>query len=100
MSEIEPINYEIRLEPDLGQFRFEGSTKILLETAKPVKEISLNGIDLALWRCQVKVDGEYEACPFSVDPTKETIKLLLPKEMSGICPRWGCRFCPLSCRSS
>ncbi len=83
MSEIEPINYKIRLEPDLEQFRFEGSAKILMETAKPAKKISLNGIDLAIWRCQAKMDGEYEACPFSVDPTKETIELLLPKEMSG-----------------
>jgi tricorn protease interacting factor F2/3 len=31
----------------------------------------------------VKMDGEFKACPFLVDPEKETLRIMFPEEMAG-----------------
>ena len=57
MDNVSPINYKICLEPDLKNFKFSGTTEILMETSKHVSEVVLNAADLALWGCKVYVDG-------------------------------------------
>jgi len=83
MGRVKPINYKIRLEPDLNRFRFEGTAEISVETIKPIGEITLNILELAIWACQVKVDGSQVACAFSVEPKKEEMHIFLPEEMAG-----------------
>ncbi|MBW2000509.1 MAG: M1 family metallopeptidase [Deltaproteobacteria bacterium] len=83
MGHVKPISYKIRLEPDLNRFRFEGTAEISVEAIKPIGEITLNILGLAIWACQVKVGGSRVACPFSVEPKKEEVKILLPEEMTG-----------------
>jgi tricorn protease interacting factor F2/3 len=104
MSDVNPINYQIRLEPDLERNTFSGSTEILIEAPSPVKKISLNALELAIWSCKIKappppspppsteqrgtVPGDHGGeiltdCPFTVDPRKEEMTISLPEKMDG-----------------
>jgi len=83
MSSVKPNHYKIHLEPDLERFTFEGTVEIYLDASEPTGEVSLNVLDLALWNCQVLLQGELKPCRFSVDPQKETVTILLPEKMQG-----------------
>ena len=83
MSKANPINYVVHLEPDLRNFSFQGTTRILFEADGPVDKISLNILDLAVWRCEFEVKGGSEVCPFHVNPVEEEITVFLPKKISG-----------------
>jgi aminopeptidase N len=83
MNKIKPNHYKIHLEPDLKRFTFDGRVEIYLEAPEPAKEVSLNVLDLALWRCQVLVGGELKDCRFTVDPRKEVVTISLPEEVQG-----------------
>ncbi|MGD9076068.1 MAG: M1 family metallopeptidase [Desulfobacteraceae bacterium] len=83
MSDVNPRNYKIHLEPDLNRFKFEGSVEISIEALKPVQEISLNALDLAIRNCRVMREGSFVDCPFSEDPKKEEINISLTEEMGG-----------------
>jgi len=83
MGEVNPINYRIHLEPDLNRFIFSGNVEILLEAEKAIDALSLNILDLAIWRAKVRVAEDYVSCPFSVDPQKEALRISFPKEMAG-----------------
>jgi len=83
MGEWTPIHYRIHLEPDLERFRFEGNVEILMHAEQPMREISLNALDLAVWKCELLTAGQREACPFTVDPKKEALQIVLPGERTG-----------------
>ena len=83
MNDIRPIHYRIHLEPDLAKFQFTGKLELLLEVPAPASEISLNTLDLAIWKCTLVGQGQSEACAFSVDPRKEKLKILFPRPVSG-----------------
>ena len=83
MGNVNPVSYKIHLEPDLNRFKFEGSVEICVEAVKPVQEISLNALELAIWNCRVKRADSFEDCPFSIDPKKEEIRISLAEEMGG-----------------
>jgi puromycin-sensitive aminopeptidase len=57
-----PERYEIRLEPDLKTFKFEGEEKIAVEVKQPVKQILLNALELAVHEARIERDGtKYDA---------------------------------------
>jgi tricorn protease interacting factor F2/3 len=83
MDEWTPIHYRIHLKPDLERFRFEGDVEILLNAEQPVREILLNALDLAVWKCELVTEGQRQTCPFAVDPKKETLQITLPADRTG-----------------
>ncbi len=83
MSGIEPTNYKIHLEPDLERFAFSGSTEIEVEISELIDDITLNILELAVWRAQVQVDGRFVDCSFSINPEREELTLDLPQKMTG-----------------
>ncbi len=83
MATIQPINYRIQLSPDLVNFRFEGNVEILLEANKPVDEIILNILDMAIWSCKVKLEDDAVDCSYRVDPAKEELRISLPQNLAG-----------------
>jgi aminopeptidase N len=83
MNDANPIQYTIHLEPDLNTFEFKGSTSILLEAVKPIGEIALNALELAISSCEVKKNSQYVECAFSVDSDEEEINVFLPEKMIG-----------------
>ena len=64
MNDIRPIHYKIHLEPDLAKFQFTGKLELLLDVPAPALEISLNILDLAIWKCELMGQGQAEACVF------------------------------------
>jgi aminopeptidase N len=82
MSELSPIHYSIHLEPDLQTFRFSGKTEIFLFSKTPVKEVSLDVLDLAIWTCRLAGDRKVE-CPFYFDPGQEELRIHLPESIQG-----------------
>lgn len=83
MPDVNPRHYKIQLAPHLERFQFSGNTEVLLEAERPVREIRLNVLDLAVWSCQVKVDKVFADCSFLIDPKKEEMIISLPDEMEG-----------------
>ncbi len=83
MTALNPIEYVIHLEPDLKGFTFSGSTEIRAETAQPVKEVTLDMIDLAVRGCRVRIGEEFTVCAFHVDTKKEELTVSLPRKMKG-----------------
>ncbi len=82
MTDINPINYKIHLEPNLNDFRFSGSTEILLKATKPVTEVSLNILELDIRSCKVLAGEEFRDCAFHAYPEKEQMTIALPYEMA------------------
>ncbi|NJL59000.1 MAG: M1 family peptidase, partial [Desulfobacteraceae bacterium] len=83
MNSIKPINYCVRLEPDLEKFSFFGTIEILTESVGEASEIVLNILELAIWKCQVFIGSEFKDCAFLADPEKESLKIILPQAMTG-----------------
>jgi len=83
MNDVYPINYKIHLEPDLEEFIFRGTTEIFLNVPEPVNEISLNILELAIWKCGILMDGAFVACDFCARPQREEMTISLPGEMEG-----------------
>jgi tricorn protease interacting factor F2/3 len=83
MQEVNPINYRIHLEPDLVNFKVSGQLEVLLEALKPVDEIVLNSLEIAIWQCAVMVADDFTVCPFEVHPVQEELRISLPNKMSG-----------------
>ena len=83
MQEITPLNYKIRLQPDLVNFTFAACAEILLNAPNLVKEIPLNILKIAIWSCNVLEKNKCVACPFLVNTQKEELRILLPEAMIG-----------------
>jgi aminopeptidase N len=83
MHHVNPIHYDIHLEPDLRTLKFSGSTEIVLEVSEKVSEITLNAKELAFWSCAVLSAEEFVKCPFYVDAPKGELVVHLPEATSG-----------------
>jgi tricorn protease interacting factor F2/3 len=83
MAEITAVHYRVRLVPDLERFTFEGHVEACLHAAKAAAEITLNAVDLAVWKCSFMGGGEPAACAFRVDPRSEELQIALPQACSG-----------------
>ncbi len=82
-NNLEPVNYQIFLEPDLKSFSFTGKVEILLKALEPVHELVMNVLDLTIQSCSVKEANHLTDCSFVINPDDEAIKIVLPKRRSG-----------------
>ena len=83
MQQLVPLNYKIHLEPDLVNFRFEGQCELLLNAPEPAEELTLNILEIAIWRCQFLQGDSSIDCAFTVNPSEEELRINLPKPRSG-----------------
>ena len=83
MTDINPINYKIHLEPDFENFSFSGSTEILVNASKQANDITLNILELDIHNCKVLAGDEFLDCTFHAHPEKEQMTISLPNEMVG-----------------
>ncbi|MGQ9723297.1 MAG: M1 family metallopeptidase [Candidatus Jordarchaeum sp.] len=81
---MEPLHYEIRLEPDFKSFTFRGTTVIKIRSEKSVDQIVLNANDLDLQICKVKKGDKCIECKFYCNPKTEEITIYLCEKMSDI----------------
>ena len=78
-----PICYRIRIEPDLENFRFYGNLDMEAESKGPLTQVVLDALDLAVFHCKVRFDGESFDCAFRVDPKGESLAVDLPRAHQG-----------------
>ena len=78
-----PVCYKIRIQPDLVNFRFYGNLEMEAEAKRPLTQVVLDALDLAIFHCKVRLDGETFDCPFRVDPKSESLAVDLPREHQG-----------------
>ncbi len=83
MPEIVPLNYRLRLVPDLSRFTFEGQVEIQLHLTELASEVILNAAELAIWSCGVKRGDDLRPCAFRVEPAQEELRIELPEALSG-----------------
>jgi len=83
MTEVKPKHYKIHLEPDLKNFKVDGTVEIVIEAGTPVSDITLNAHQLAIWSGEVEQEGKFVQVPIRVDPTHQELLLDLPIEMNG-----------------
>jgi aminopeptidase N len=83
MPEATPLNYRLRLAPDLSRFTFEGHVEIRLEMPEPASEVVLNAVELAVWGCAVQRGESLTPCSFRVEPSSEELRIQLPEAVSG-----------------
>ena len=84
MNSAIPINYRLKLEPELEKFRFFGKVEITMQSVSSISEIILNVLELAIWKCQVFAGDELKDCAFCVEPEKESLKIILPQAVEGL----------------
>jgi len=78
-----PLNYRIRLVPDLGRFTFEGHVEIRIDLPESAGEVVLNAVDLAIWSCSLKEADQLTPCTFQMDPRTEELHIRLPRALAG-----------------
>ena len=83
MPDITPLNYRIRLIPDLSRFTFEGRVEVRLSLPEPLTEVDLNAVELAIWGCGLKRADGFTPCSFRVEPHTEKVCIRLPEALSG-----------------
>ena len=83
MNDFIPTHYHVTLEPNLADFRLTGSVVITGDLPAPRREVILNALELAIWRCHVTFDGTEENCSFFVDPSTEELRIHLLREYAG-----------------
>ncbi|MHA2174385.1 MAG: M1 family metallopeptidase [Candidatus Hodarchaeales archaeon] len=84
MVEIGPIHYNIHLEPNLKDFRFEGKTKLNVTYSENVEQVVLNSHELAIWKCQVQNEEQFVDCSFRVNPADQELIIDLPEARNNI----------------
>src|SRR5262249_61275351 len=70
---VKPRRYEIRLEPDLKAFTFNGDESIALEVLEPTTEIVLNALELEIDSATVEGAGKRLRAAVGLEPEKERV---------------------------
>jgi len=83
MAHVRPLRYRIRLEPELENPVFPGSVEIEIEAPEAVEEIALDALDLEIRTCRLRTDGGWAVCPFTVDASREELRVGLPGRTRG-----------------
>ena len=65
MATAHPRHYRIRLEPDMERFCFSGTASILFSCDVPLETLTLNVLDLAVWKVRFRTENTSVDLPFS-----------------------------------
>jgi aminopeptidase N len=75
-----PLEYSIRIVPDLAKLTFAGSEQIKIKATTPVRELVLNSADLEI--AKASVDGtQLSPDAIKLDPNNELLAIALPNEL-------------------
>ncbi|RJQ81272.1 MAG: M1 family peptidase [Desulfobacteraceae bacterium] len=83
MPNIHPRRYALHLTPDMDRFEFRGDVAIEIEADGPIKALTFNLLELAVWQCRLRRGEQWVNLPFSVDPAREALTLQLPDAIQG-----------------
>lgn len=78
-----PVNYSIRLQPNLKSFTFEGSEEIQVKVGKPLSSITLNCCDIDVKEASYQGDGASDKIKGEISYTKENeiVTFTFPSEI-------------------
>jgi aminopeptidase N len=80
-KEVRPIEYAIRIVPDLAKLTFIGSERVKLRAEKPVTKLVLNAFQMEI--AEASVDGRALAKDaIALDAAEQTLTLTLPNELA------------------
>jgi len=77
---IRPIEYAIRIQPDLAKLTFSGSETVQLTVEFPTRQFVLNALDVSVTEARVD-DKSIANSAIKIDTKNELVTLLLPEEL-------------------
>jgi aminopeptidase N len=79
-KQVVPLEYSVRIVPDLARLTFAGSEKIKVKATPPIRELVLNSAELEI--AKASVDGiQLSPDAIKLDPNNELLTLALPTEL-------------------
>jgi len=79
-KQVVPLEYSVRIVPDLAKLTFAGSEKIKVNATPPIRELVLNSAELEI--AKASVDGiQLSPDAIKLDPNNELLTLALPTEL-------------------
>src|SRR5207249_2929452 len=80
-KQVVPLEYSIRIVPDVSKFTFSGSETVKLKASAPVHELVLNSLDLEI--AKASIDGtQLSPAAIKLDPNNELLTIALPNELA------------------
>ncbi|XP_064598635.1 puromycin-sensitive aminopeptidase-like isoform X2 [Liolophura sinensis] len=82
-TDVVPVNYDIRLEPNLKTFVFKGSEKIDVQVNKPTSKIVINSADIEIQAASYQAAGASDKVDAKVDFSveDETVTFTFPADL-------------------
>ena len=74
-TDVRPVEYRLKLEPDLSSFTFKGEESVDIEVLSPTSRIVLNCVEIDVQSCRLTRRGgvELAAIDTEYDATEETV---------------------------
>src|SRR5256714_7385650 len=80
-KQVVPLEYSIRIVPDLTKLTFSGSETVKIKASAPVREIVLNSAELEI--AKAAIDGiQLSSDTIRLDPNNELLTIALPNELA------------------
>src|SRR5437762_717330 len=80
-KQVVPLEYSVRIVPDVSKFTFSGSETVKLKASAPVHELVLNSLDLEI--AKASIDGtQLSPAAIKLDPNNELLTIALPNELA------------------
>src|SRR3981081_4608689 len=76
-KQVVPLEYSIRIVPDLAKLAFAGSEKIKVKASAPIRRLVLNSLELEI--AKASIDGiQLSPDAIKLDPNNELLAIALP----------------------
>src|SRR2546430_6890588 len=79
-KEVVPLEYSIRIVPDVAKLTFTGSEQIKVKATAPVRELVLNSAELEIGKASVD-QTQLSSNAIKLDPDNELLTIALPNEL-------------------
>src|SRR6266481_5393508 len=77
-KQVVPLEYSVRIVPDVSKFTFSGSETVQLKANAPVHELVLNSLELEI--AKASIDGtQLSPAAIKLDPNNELLTIALPR---------------------
>jgi len=79
-KQVVPLEYSIRIIPDVAKFMFAGSETVKIKATAPIRELVLNSLELDI--AKASIDGiQLPPDTIKLDPNNELLTIALPNEL-------------------
>jgi aminopeptidase N len=79
-KQVVPLEYSIRIVPDVAKFTFTGSETVKIKATAPIRELVLNSLELDI--AKASIDGiQLSPDTIKLDPNNELLTIALPNEL-------------------